>query len=147
MAWPSKPSLPSETQTELPALAGHAEVHDQYDRTTTGNHTLDMNGGSTALYLVLRAHLCVPLLYVSGDSGLLDFWRGGTSDHFRCAVAPLSGYVRCSWMLWRTCSIASGATDCAGWIRFYSRGIGSTGLSFFLVLESWLDLLEHGAGV
>ena len=65
------------------------------DDWTTGYHTMEVNGGSTASSLVRT--LCVPVLLLilfnrSGSKGAFRL-PGATWDRFRCTVEPSPGHV------------------------------------------------------
>ena len=67
-----------------------------------GDRTMEMNGGSTASYLV--STLCVPVFFAyfnrSGSKGAFGL-PGATWDHFRCTVEPSSSHIRCRWVAWK----------------------------------------------
>ena len=66
-----------------------------------GHRAVEMNGGSSALYLArtpCRKGLAFPcflhcLIGVETE-GLLDY-QGRAGDHFHCTVEPSPGHIRC----------------------------------------------------
>ena len=62
---------------------------------TTGGPSMEMNGGSTASYL-MRA-LCVPVFFLVLTGLEAKGFRllGTRRDHFRFTVEPLPSHIRC----------------------------------------------------
>ena len=66
-----------------------------------GHRTMEMNGGSSALYLACTP--CVPLfctLIHRGGNRRAFRLRGAGGDHFHCTVEPLPGHIRCRMKRW-----------------------------------------------